>query len=629
VKIRGADPLIAGFRRLVRGSALPSDAWTGEISRICAELETLTRSAEEEFLALGTKLQDFHGRAREVSKASLDVANELSGSGMETVIAELRDVFKRIGELENRSRRGSSILENIFEQFEKMREPLEGFGKIVKILNVVCVMMRIENARFGDLQTGFLTVSEDVRKLAEHILAKAQELSERSSVLSAMIRENLGLLRGFESSRSVAARQLTDDTARSLDVLVERHRASSKTLGHISERYGQVSRNISEIVASMQFHDITRQRLEHVREALDDLAGLVRQSAAGEPSRFSSTKVKDRSGCLASAEGICRLQGAQADHAGRELISAVERIIDNLRGVAESAGAIAGQTAAIAGQSGETGDSFLSGLERGVSSLADSLADYGEIDKKMSSVMRQVASTTEDMSEFIGEIERIGINMRVVALNAQINSAHIGEEGLSLGVLAGDVQQLAYETTSKIERISSGLATVVSMARDLGTGDSREELPSVEAVAAILKNSTSGLHDMQEKTSGMLAGLREAGRTLQGDIGRTVESFGVHERTKEVIGQARADLDALRADMREHIPEADLKAADADLQNLEVRYTMDQERKVHETALSASATAVVIPFPVTREKAAEDIVEATAEAPVGQQEELGDNVELF
>lgn len=616
---------------MLRGSVLPSETWMGEISRICGELEMLTQSAEEEFLTLGTKLQDFHGRAREVSKASLDVANELSGSGMETVIAELRDVFNRIGELENRSRQGSSTLENIFDQFEKMREPLDGFGKIVKILNVVCVMMRIENARFGEMQTGFLTVSEDVRKLAEHILGKAQELSERSSVLSAMIRENLGMLREFESSRSAAARQLTDDTAKSLDVMVERHRASSKTLSHISERYGQVSRNISEIVASMQFHDITRQRLEHVREALDDLAEIIRLSAAAASPRFSSRKLMDSTGRLASAEGICRLQGAQADHAGQELISAVVRIIDNLRGVAESAGAIAEQTAAIAGQSGDTGDSFLSGLERGVSSLADSLADYGKIDEKMSAVMRHVASATEDMSEFIAEIEGIGINMRVVALNAQINSAHIGEDGLSLGVLAGDVQQLAYDTTRKIEGISSGLASVISIARELGTGNGKEGIHSVEAVAAILKNSTSELHDMQEKTSGMLAGLREAGRTLQEDIGCTVDSLGVHGRTKEVIGQAKSDLEALRADMREHIPEADLKAADADLQNLEMRYTMDQERKVHETALSTGATAAVIPFPVTREtaKAAGHTAEVTAEAPVGQEEELGDNVELF
>jgi hypothetical protein len=39
----------------------------------------------------------------------------------------------------------------------------------------------------------------------------------------------------------------------------------------------------------------------------------------------------------------------------------------------------------------------------------------------------------------------------------------------------------------------------------------------------------------------------------------------------------------------------------------------------------------VIPFPVTREKVktAEDTAEAAAEAPAGQEEELGDNVELF
>lgn len=615
----------------MRGSVLPSETWMGEIARICGELEMLTRSAEEEFLALGTKLQDFHGRARQVSKASLDVANELSGSKMETVIEELRDVFNRIGELETRSRQGSTMLVSIFGQFEKLREPLEGFGKIVRLLNVVCVMMRIENARFGDIQTGFLTVSEDVRKLAEHILGKAQELSERSSVLSAMICENLGMLREFENSRSAAARQLTDDTARSLDGMVERHRASSKTLSHISERYGQVSRNISEIVASMQFHDITRQRLEHVREALDDLAELVRLSAAEASSRFSSRKLMDGTGRLAPAERVCRLQGAQADHAGRELISAVERIIENLRAVADSAGAIAGQTEAIAGQSGDTGQSFLSGLEQGLSSLTASLADYGRLEEKMSAVMRHVASATEDMSEFIGEIERIGINMRTVALNAQVNAAHIGEDGLSLGVLAGDVQQLAYDTTRKIEGISTGLATVVSLARDLDAGDGASAHLSVDSVAAILKNAAGELHAMQENTASMLAGIREAGRTLREDIGSTVGAIGVHERTKKVIDQARADLDALRADMREHIPEADLKAADADLQNLEMRYTMDQERKVHETALSAGATAAVIPFPVTREmaKSAEDPTKAEGEAPIGQEEELGDNVELF
>jgi len=631
MKIGGGKPLIADFRQLLRGNILPSDAWVGEIARVCGQLEALTRSAEEEFLALGTKLQDFHGRARGVSETSLDVANELSGAEMDAVIAELRDVFNRIGELENRSRQGSNVLENIFEQFEKMREPLEGFGKIVKILNVVCVMMRIENARFGEMQTGFLTVSEDVRKLAQHILAKSQELTERSSVLSAMIRENLGLLREFERSRSAAARRLTDDTARSLDVMVEKHRASSNTLGNISERYGQVSRNISEIVASLQFHDITRQRLEHVREALDDLVALVRLSAAEASSRFSSRKLMDGTGRLASAERVCRLQGAQADHAGRELISAVERIIDNLRGVADSAGAIAGQTAAIAGQSDDTGQSFLSGLEQGLSSLTASLADYGRIDEKMSAVMRHVASATEDMSQFIGEIEGIGINMRTVALNAQVNAAHIGEDGLSLGVLAGDVQQLAYDTTRKIEGISTGLATVVSLARDLDAGDGAAGYLCVESVAAILKKATGGLHAMQENTASMLAGIREAGRTLQEDIGSTVGAIGVHERTKKVIDQAGADLDALRADMREHIPEEDLKAADADLQNLEMRYTMDQERKVHETALSAGATAAVIPFPVTREKAkvAEDTSRAVVEAPISQEEELGDNVELF
>ena len=71
---------------------------------------------------------------------------------------------------------------------------------------------------------------------------------------------------------------------------------------------------------------------------------------------------------------------------------------------------------------------------------------------------------------FIGDIEKIGIEIRMIGLNACIRAAHVGEKGTALGVLADSIHQLSGDTSGLTDAISENLKKVIQAARELTDG---------------------------------------------------------------------------------------------------------------------------------------------------------------
>ena len=209
----------------------------------------------------------------------------------------------------------------------------------------------------------------------------------------------------------------------------------------------------------MQFHDITRQRIEHVQQALAGLGPHERSAGNAGPQRVGEflfgcirQKPKGTGEDLRLAGDVCHLQIAQLHYARDELVSAVNNILDNLNALADLVAEMARETSKMAGAADETGQSFLTGVEAGFSSVTSALKAYGEADRELSLAMGSVGSMLGEMSEHTGNIESIGEKIKRLALNATVKACHIGEEGATLGVLAEAIHQLSVETRQRTEK---------------------------------------------------------------------------------------------------------------------------------------------------------------------------------
>ena len=583
-------------------------------------LHQVNADTEEEFLTTGGYLQDFSSRAQEISEASAATAGIIGGPELNNAIAKLGHIFQQTKRLEGECEKGTDILSDILRILDLIQSSIMGFMKIAKTLAVLGNVIRVESARLGSMGTGFSTLATEINQLGGEIEDKYSNIYTKSQSVSSSLNYSLANVLNIKANQKDQLQTIIDKTMLSLESLTEKHNLSSATTANISNSYQNISRKISDIVISLQFHDITRQQIEHVEQALDNILSLFQEK---------SHKNGHQQQIMMLARHICEIQEGQLLIARDKLTQAVGSIIDNLVSIARDILAISQQVQELAGDTSREGNSFLEELEDSLAAVAQGLNLYGAASKDLSTLMHAVVPAIDDMSKFLLDIERIEIAIERIALNACIQAAHLGDKGAALGVLAEATQNLVGETRQQTLAVSGHLQSINAAAQQLSVAQSPGEAEAEVDVAALVTDLGSVLTTLGSLNENLISGLTQVdhkGKSLAADLTRAGGEITVHEYAGEMLDQVIAGLDALAGQFQAHLPDKyDLTAlGDEELETLKAQYTMVDERKVHEQILiSAPAAANVEMFALAHTEAETDAAKDKDDA------DLGDNVELF
>ena len=618
----------------LKGEELSANGWRHALLALGSDLESLGESTEGEFLSIGEKLQGFYQRAADISKISSTVARLMSGEELGAAIEGFRNVFDRMKRLEGESRRNTKTLRDVLENIARLNHHVDGFSKTIRHLRVLCVSTRIESARMGDHSADFETLADEVGKLSLEIESRCFQLLASSDSLSQLIGQTLAKVLDLETAQQTQAGIVFDKTMSSLESLMERHGLSASGAGKISTRYETVSQRIGEIVTSMQFHDITRQRIEHVHQALAGLGPHERSAGNGERRKdgrfllgFRRIRPEGTGKHLRLVGDVSDLQIAQLNYAREELVSAVNNILDNLSALADLVSEMARETFEMAGAADETGQSFLTGVEAGFSSVTSALNAYGETDRELSLATGSVGSMLGQMSVHTGNIEAIGEKIKLIALNAIVKVCHVGEEGATLGVLAEAVHQLSVETRERTEKASEALRSITSASESLCaavSADGNDKAGELAFVGEALRSQLQTLQNVNQDIVSLLTQMNLDGCSLSGDIRKTIDEVHVHRRVDQVISNVVSGLDEIVAFSRSKGPADDQADRTERMEALEATYTMQGEREVHHSVFELKTNS-----PETAHGDAVNPLAAGSESSKAAEEDLGDNVELF
>ncbi len=621
-------------------------------------MESLGKSTEGEFLSIGEKLQGFYQRAREISKISSSVADLMSGEELGTVTEGFRSVGDKMKRLEGESRRNTETLRAVLENIAHLNRQVEDFRNTIRRLRVLCVSTRIESARLVDKDTGFEALADEVGKLSLEIENRCFQLLASSESLSQLIGQSLSKVLNLEAAQQTQAGIVLDKTMSSLESLLEKHSLSTRAAGRISTRYEAISQRIGEIVTSIQFHDITRQRIEHAQQALAGLGphersagnGGQREDGRGAEAEGESetgqgrgflfgwnrrrTRSKGQGKHLRLVADVSDLQIAQLHYAREELVSAVHNILDNLSALADLVAEMAQETFKMAGAADETGHSFLTGVEAGFSSVTSALKTYGETDRELSLAMGSVSGMLGEISAHTGNIEAIGEKIKVIALNATVKACQMGDEGSTLGVLAEAIHQLSVETRKRTENASEALHSIDSASESLyaANADGTDKGDELAFVGEALRTQLQTLRNVNQSIVSLLTRMNLDGCSLSEDIRKIIDEVGVHRRVDQVISKVVSGLEEIVASSRSKGPRDDRADRAARMKALKAIYTMQGEREVHHSVLERKTNPAEKPHEDTVNPLMAGGMEngkTDSGSDKAGEEDLGDNVELF
>jgi methyl-accepting chemotaxis protein len=238
---------------------------------LTGQLNDVTQQTESAALDIGAKFMSIVERARrQAGKASgafsrfAGNGNGDSGSLLDLSKEALSDVIGSLREMVDVTSRTLNDMEIIIEDAGNIKKIVTEIEYIAGQTNLLALNAAIEAARAGEHGRGFAIVADEVRKLSDRSNTAAYEIRK---LIIKVETDTKGVYSKTEKSiaessvRSSGAEQVVHDALKKIDDVMNEVRNQLDELGAETASF---AKDISSIVISMQFQDITRQRLEHV-----------------------------------------------------------------------------------------------------------------------------------------------------------------------------------------------------------------------------------------------------------------------------------------------------------------------------------------------------------------------------
>lgn len=495
-----------------------------------------------------------------------------------------------------------ALMERGEAQTQSLLARQQRLSEILSPLRHMVVLFKIESAHLDpEQQDTFITVASEIQRLRELIDTTFRDntvLLRRAHGTLANVRTKLARDYQQHASKIGSEQHRISDAIQTLDTQLEKNRTRDIHLRSVSQGLNQ---EIVKLVTALQTQDILHQKCEHVATALDEGAQTV-------------------------SFGLwARLQVSQVETTYHELLDTHRHLGDGFKRILAQANELEQASISL-----NQFDSMTAAADGMVQMLLDTLEETRDIIQATTQIGEDSHTAIEPVSDVTrnlsSTIEEVSINIRLIALNAQIRSVQIGA-GSGLEVLAAhtaeisnELGQLGQTTAAEIVQLRETLSLLLQNLaefRDHG----RTHRTALDAEGPHLE---ARLHELRDRTFGTLESVSNQTDTIRA-------STQLMDENLAAIPQIGEQLMAALAPLRDCATSAPADPAELDaLNRLARRYTMASERRVHDAVVAGAAitaatagNSTVVPDP------ADALFDATP-APIANGEtELGDNSELF
>ncbi|MCR6630952.1 MAG: hypothetical protein NVV74_13395 [Magnetospirillum sp.] len=549
-----------------------------------AELDQVAGSIETVFLEAGERLGDAVTRWRAISASFASLAGQYEGEEMRRCVDGLRATLSMAGTLGSQAGGSAAgLLGELGGALKNMESRLNRLSKTVAEVKLVALNAKVEAAHLDAGRLDFTVFTREIDRLVANAAAElavlAGELRSLAGETAAAHQAQAGFNDSHGSELQAVCRRLDEG----LQQLAGQRQRSANAAALIGTRSSAAGDHIAEVVSALQIGDITRQRTEHVTQALELLADLAAHAPGLAPEDYRQ-----------AAALVSSLQATQLEQSAADLDHETAEVTANLAALAREAEEVARLGQDSFGGSG--GASFLDGLAGEMARIQQLLERYAGALANTEAAMRSVTHATGAMVAHVEAVHSIEADLKIMALNASFKCSRLGPKGRTLSVVAQNLRQLATRTVEDAGALMDGLKAAMATAETLahGQGDGGEiatALASLREAAALL--ATNGA-DQDGALCGLEADSARAQALLNEAVGHITRADDFSRRLREAALRLRETAKEVEID-----PERAEELKSLVLANLSGNYTMASERSLHDlfggganTAAAAEAAPV-------------------------------------
>lgn len=248
------------------------------------QMKAVIHQTEQAVLDISTRFQTISLRASTQSAQASDMF--FSGEyGVEHILTKsdqmLTTFVQDVMTASQAAIEATAVMSEVKAGANSISNILEEIQFIADQTRLLALNAAIEAARAGDHGRGFAVVSDEVSKLANRSGQAASTISNlvkdvQASTATAL--RKLDILGSVDMTNTLGMKQGVEDMSRTV---LERNRVSETAIEQSRECAKTLATDVAQIVMTLQFQDMTRQKLEHVIQPLSHMRDYIEALASG------------------------------------------------------------------------------------------------------------------------------------------------------------------------------------------------------------------------------------------------------------------------------------------------------------------------------------------------------------
>jgi len=561
--------------------------WAARLVEEKQVLVSLIQSMETEFFETGEGLMRLSRQLSDIQQVSQSLSELTMG---QTEDAAVQFGFQLLKKSEDLVLASYDQYDHVFVAFAELQQRLGQLAKqhndlmrVLQPLQFITTALRIEASRQpAEVQTVFVTLVTDLNRTVSEVRATMEQqfagLAAGEQIVQTLMAQISASIRQHrqEVTAALAASRAN------LRALSEALASSGAGAADLSSLNQKVRRHIGGIVMAQQCQDITRQKIDHVGEAMDEMrvhldeARTAGSAVAPDPRPFIFHAAQIQLKQIQSVFG-------ELNCAATGLTSGIESLHIDAGAAAEAAVKVGGATldAKVASlcEVGIVG--ILKIIDEAVQRIAEILSAFAPL---QASFVNCTAKATE-----------LAGNVRHAALNAQVFAIH-APNGATLEVLAGRVSAVSDEAITQVQQMGDVLNHTGELVNNLQQrltdfqllGQAEQEVLKRESVLSRKK-----LLDLENSIPVLIQRITEQQAAFAQSVEAILAKIQFPTAVAEVGSRSIGFLQELVAWGAKSEASSEIESdASRKIEALKANYTMASERHAHTAALQ---TAVVAP----------------------------------
>lgn len=447
-----AAPLTGGALAPATSFALLADQVQGRMGG----LEDAFRETGE---TLATAIGTIDGMAQGLSSIRQDLSHDTAG----VAVSRLRDVAYRLITLPIIQKRRAIEVETLTGRTRELRGLLNEVSTILKLLGIYGMNIKIASSGEAAFFNFVVGMDEKLTTGRQELRQIERQLDQFGRVVGDVQQADRLLATECDRAGAAVPAELTANANALQDHIEAVMRMTEEVGGIVRTVQGEVAR----ILGAIQIGDSVRQRAEHAiamlrRVATDDANGGVPDGAKAHMARLVAAQLN-----------------AMADEFGREIASIVTSL--------ERLAPLADHLRELLGAQGGGDGQLLFRLEHGISTLGNVTDQLCDADGHLAELTGFVSRTLEDLTEGLGRIRHIAVNVQDISTNTQLLCRRHGTLGRAVAVIAKEVAPCA----SRLDQLSIAVGSLIGVLGGIDLVQDQSEGQKGDARGAFRKRCRS------------------------------------------------------------------------------------------------------------------------------------------